>query len=228
MGYNSGEPRPGAPGEGSWVGDLMLELTAEVRPGPGELTLELAKGPDRFQARFHTDRGDCDLVRLNGQNEEQPLGSAPTKLRAGGPYRLRFANFDERLTVWVDDELPFRDGVEYDPPADPRFGQDERRPTENDRLRPAGVALRGGPSARVTHLQLWRDTYYTRQGVNEFVRGPESPVSTYFVQPGNYFVLGDNSSASSDSRYWGLVPERLLLGRALLVYWPPARQGLIK
>jgi signal peptidase I len=32
--------------------------------------------------------------------------------------------------------------------------------------------------------------------------------------------MGDNSAESSDSRYWGLVPERLMLGRALVVYFP--------
>jgi signal peptidase I len=35
-----------------------------------------------------------------------------------------------------------------------------------------------------------------------------------------YFMLGDNSLASQDSRYWGQVPQRLLLGKAIWVYWP--------
>jgi len=35
-----------------------------------------------------------------------------------------------------------------------------------------------------------------------------------------YFMLGDNSLASQDSRYWGQVPERMLLGQAIWVYWP--------
>jgi signal peptidase I len=32
--------------------------------------------------------------------------------------------------------------------------------------------------------------------------------------------MGDNSPHSSDGRCWGLVPERLMLGRALVVYYP--------
>src|SRR5205823_5567147 len=51
---------------------------------------------------------------------------------------------------------------------------------------------------------------------------------TMFVQPGHYLCLGDNSTASSDSRYWGLVPQRLLLGRALAVYYPLHRLGPIR
>lgn len=36
-----------------------------------------------------------------------------------------------------------------------------------------------------------------------------------------YFVEGDNKSASSDSRIWGPVPEDLVVGRALVRLWPP-------
>lgn len=35
-----------------------------------------------------------------------------------------------------------------------------------------------------------------------------------------YYALGDNTGNSRDSRYWGPVPERNLLGPAALVYWP--------
>ena len=43
-----------------------------------------------------------------------------------------------------------------------------------------------------------------------------------------YFVLGDNSASSMDSRYWGFVPKELMIGRADLIYWPPQRIRLIK
>jgi signal peptidase I len=47
--------------------------------------------------------------------------------------------------------------------------------------------------------------------------------------PDEYFALGDNSTQSSDSRAWGQVPERLLLGQAVAVYWPLfSRFGLIR
>jgi len=51
---------------------------------------------------------------------------------------------------------------------------------------------------------------------------------TLYVQPNHYLCLGDNSPESSDSRVWGLVPNRLLLGRALLVYYPFGRAGRIR
>ncbi len=47
-----------------------------------------------------------------------------------------------------------------------------------------------------------------------------SPDQSFTVPPETYFALGDNSYHSSDSRDWGPVPQRNIVGRGVFVYWP--------
>ncbi len=48
------------------------------------------------------------------------------------------------------------------------------------------------------------------------------------VPKDNYFVLGDNSASSQDSRYWGFVPKENIAGEGIIIYWPPKRIRMIK
>ena len=48
------------------------------------------------------------------------------------------------------------------------------------------------------------------------------------VPEGCYFVLGDNSTNSFDSRFWGSVPRKNIIGRTSFCYWPSRRIGGVK
>ncbi len=48
------------------------------------------------------------------------------------------------------------------------------------------------------------------------------------VPKDSFFVMGDNSASSQDSRYWGFVPKNNVLGKAILIYFPPQRIRIIK
>ena len=220
----------------NWVGDLILECDVTLDRPQGELTLELSHGVDRFRAHWDLSNGTCTLLRV-GADSESVLDSKPTTLSKRGSYRLRLANVDRRLTVWVNEDLPFGEGIAYPAPA--RLG-----PSESNDLEPASIGARGS-AVTVRRLMLFRDTYYTVGGEhhdrpndpdiigidftdpNSWKALSKSPLLTMYVQPGNYLVLGDNSAESSDSRYWGSVPDRLLLGRAFFVYYPLQRAGLV-
>ena len=69
---------------------------------------------------------------------------------------------------------------------------------------------------------LFSQRYYYNRG--DFAKEGESIV----VPPDSFFVLGDNSASSKDSRYWGFVPRKNLLGKALVIYWPLQRIRIVK
>ncbi len=223
LGYNDGVDRDPVTGfeterrgnrvmaqDTNWVGDLILECEADVQAG-AEVVLELSRGATRFQARFAG--GEVELVST-GQGAKS-FGKRPTKITGPGKYQLRFANVDARLWVWVDGRrIDFGTDADYPPASTVPAGKenDEGWTEENDVAAPASIGAKGGVTVR--GLKLKRDIYYTRS------HGSNSSADLYYVQPGHYLCLGDNSAHSSDSRSWGVVPERLMLGKAVFVFWP--------
>jgi signal peptidase I len=175
------------------------------------------------------------------------MKTADTSMKGKGRYKVRFANVDDRLIVWVDGRLPFGNGVEYGT-------EGTLVPTkQNDLERP--VSIGAWAKVAISDVKVFRDTYYTtarsspgepdvpparkRDGdANEngidfmdpstFSNWEHAPVATFHVQPDHFLCMGDNSPESSDGRSWGQVPRRLLLGRALLVYYPFHRAGRIR
>lgn len=211
-----------------WVGDLVVECVANVTDPAAAVVLELGKGPNRFQARFAG--GEVALTRTGplAPGERADLGRRPTKVTTGR-YVLRFANADGRLRVWVDGRrIEFGADADYAPRVPDAFHPDDSKRegwAEADRAEPVKVGAAG--AVEVSRLKVWRDTYF----INSSYTGTAdatATVSTYYVHPGHYLCLGDNSAQSSDGRMWGTVPDRLMLGRAAFVFFPLDRIGFIK
>jgi signal peptidase I len=58
-------------------------------------------------------------------------------------------------------------------------------------------------------------------------RDPGPPIRTQKIPVGDMFVMGDNRGSSDDSRDYGPVPESLIVGRAVLGFWPLSRIHLL-
>ena len=76
----------------------------------------------------------------------------------------------------------------------------------------------------ITEPQTIRQNYYYNR--EDWDYGRSNMVIT--VPTDSYFVLGDNSAHSSDSRNWGFVSRNDVIGKAFFIYWPPRRWQVIK
>ena len=90
----------------------------------------------------------------------------------------------------------------------------EPAPTRGEVRRPLQLGVRGC-RAVIRDLQLHRDIFYTQYGEH----GTRHPVT---LGPREYYVLGDNSGNSQDSRKWPTpaVPEADFIGKPFLIHQP--------
>lgn len=82
------------------------------------------------------------------------------------------------------------------------------------------ISIRGGHVVRNGVLQ--REPFTAPCGAEGI--GCDFP-GTITVPNGSFFMMGDNRGGSDDSRFWGPVPKRWLIGTAFATYWPPNRIG---
>ncbi len=89
---------------------------------------------------------------------------------------------------------------------------------------PQGETMRGGlrlgtrkeTLGDVTHNILLVNEAQSQ--ANMYYQQPGQPQSTWVVPQGQYFMMGDNRDNSADSRYWGFVPEKNLVGKAVAIW----------
>lgn len=232
-----------------WVGDLIVSADVKVEQPQGELLLELVESARQYRCRIDLRTGQAELYyhdalskERDGTPEKIPVGEGDTPLKQGGSYRIVFANVDDRLTLWVNDER-----IEWTREGKPADGSyvipvntQVQRPTQKD-LSPVGIGARDA-KVEISHLLLERDIYYTNADFLDSSRNwrallsdperygefAESIEAQYFyLGEDEYFVLGDNSPRSYDSRLWNqrayhphAVPRSLMMGKGFFIFWP--------
>ena len=88
------------------------------------------------------------------------------------------------------------------------------------------VVAVGGDTVEVKNYKLYiNGIEQTESYINE---QPDYSLSAQVVPPGMLMLLGDNRNHSFDSHVWGFLPEKNVIGRAVVRYWPPRHIGFIE
>lgn len=214
------------------VTDIRLVADLEVTGAPGEGTVELVLGACGDTFRFILPvEGSGQTARILHNDEVIAKGdTAP--LPVGRKVAIEVANVDQKLVFKVDGRRvicqPGSDGfdefgdVVYDVPAGARQRWLASHKAEDAAAVKIGIA---GTEATLHRLRVGRDIHYTK--IPPPTRSPGFGIEglPYELHDDEFFVLGDNSPQSQDSRWWEdspVVPRRNLVGKAFFVYWPAA------
>jgi signal peptidase I len=245
-----------------WVGDLAVDCTLDVAAAHGAALFDLVEGGQHFRCTIDLETGQATLG-IDGVPSFAP--KAQTALRGPGQYEVCFANVDDQLLLWVDGRVvQFDQPTTYDQ-LDLRNEVPVSTADDAGDLAPVGVGGRDA-ELTVRHLRVRRDIYYiagrSGGGLVDYNYGaatlgrPLDPetlallmsdpsrwavfdtinIAQYPLKADQFFVLGDNSPYSKDSRLWSeeslpgalhgyrrlgpYVQRDLLVGKALFIYWP--------
>jgi signal peptidase I len=195
------------------VDDLMLEADLRIQPGATLVAVRFDVHGHEVIARLPVDDAGPPTVTIDGREAPVtptgvPLRSCPTP--RSRPVRLEASTFDRALLVALDGRPAFEPVPLPEPTGPPRFVA-------------SPISLGAGRGTiEASRLRVHRDVYYTPTILGAPQRG-FAVAEPYTLGPDEFFVLGDNSPVSNDSRFWArgpVVRRDDLVGKPFLVHLP--------
>jgi signal peptidase I len=210
--WSSYDGQPRSFGQLPTANDFSIECEVEPTAASGGATFaaRLYDGTDAVHVEITVGPKASGLGVLSHDGKGVLATIREVSLEPGSPYRFEFSFVDRRAIVAIDG----RAILIADLPRPNAARGEVRRPLQLG-ARGCRVAVRG--------LVLSRDVYYTHYGTH----GTEEVA---VLGPQEYFMLGDNSGNSQDSRKWPTpgVPEGEFIGKPFLIHQPlrPARMTI--
>jgi signal peptidase I len=104
---------------------------------------------------------------------------------------------------------------------------DKPLPTESSQTFVKRVVGLPGDHLRIVHGHVWRNGSEEKGSyIQPCVYAEDCTFERTIVVPaGDYYMMGDNRGESDDSRFWGPVPQKWIVGVAFFTYWPVGRIG---
>jgi hypothetical protein len=233
------------------VGDVQLELSLDQFSGEGNLALSWQFAGRRVLARISA-RGEVLLENLGPTVSKE--GTAQPKREQG--VLLRGLGKGSRIKLSVRDGLAYASDGDRPmvflniAPVDLRTAKENSAIPAESAPRSSTPAALGaivqaapplsscqvaitaqGCRGTLSRIVLSRDVYYrtveeTPATLRAAWRG--RPTAVFQLGPTGYCALGDNSSRSNDSRFFGEVPRNNVLGVVRWIYWPISRWRELK
>ena len=217
------------------VSDLMLKIQLTWTTAPTAIRVQIPVGADVFGLVVHPQNSTADLIAIDEKTvirSGRYLSGSPTSSKSPGEpatMLLEVSNFDRQIVVAIDGQ-PVFEPFEINHAVTDEALEATVSTIAGQKMnatKAAQISLRleqqnrwafgvSGSNARITDLEMYRDVFYTPGKKRNAVE------SEFFVPKGCYFVQGDNSPVSADSRNWErpCVPHSLLIGKPFLVHLP--------
>ncbi len=187
------------------VADLRIRFTAVPDAEAKGLVAMVSAGGAEYRARIAVEGSDeTTVLTVDGE----VVASSSAAVKPGTAHKIDFYNFDHSLGLAINGrKILSHNYGDLRAPGDP--------PPEESRV---GFGVTAGGAA-FHDLAVFRDIYYAPYPPG-LADDPDWIGSSFEVPGGQYFMLGDNSPISRDSRYWGSVPQDQFVGRAFLIWFP--------